>query len=553
MRVSAAAAAAARRGRTFGLVAAAGCVSLSAALARVAGGQEAGSAPAAALSVDVGSAAENQLRYLQSLGLVPLTQWGLRSFGPQETNLLLGSGGTPRLRPSRGPQRIGVAQVQVAPGTLQAWHNTSYAFGYNDGAVWRGRGLTVAAAGGVTVRAGPLTVAVRPIAWWAQNQPFALVPTGFEDALRFADPESPRGIDRPQRFGEGTVGRLDPGQSTIRLDAGPLAVGVSTANQWWGPAGEWPFVLGNNAPGFPQLFVGSARPLPVGIGRVHGRIIYGVLSQSAYTDIVGRARRRFASGLAVTFLPKGLDGLEVGGTRFFHQPWPEGGISAGNFRKPIEDFFKSNVRGDNGSIDNSSEDNQLASVFARWVFPRAGLELYGEFGREDHNFNERDLILSPDHEATLNLGFRRAWRRGDGGVRGVRFEFFDMDPSVLARDRGQESKYISGGTRQGHTERGQLLGAGFASNNGSASTLAWDSFAGSGETRTLSFSRMVVRQRPAGLSSPPSLDVQYALSGGRTRVLRGREITYGLTGVYQLNRNFGSDRANVLTSLGITW
>ena len=51
--------------------------------------------------------------------------------------------------------------------------------------------------------------------------------------------------------------RLDPGQSTIRLDFPAVTLGASTANQQWGPGSTHPLLLGNNAPGFTHLFLGT--------------------------------------------------------------------------------------------------------------------------------------------------------------------------------------------------------------------------------------------------------------------------------------------------------
>jgi hypothetical protein len=503
--------------------------------------------------MDIGSHGESYVRYLQTLGLAPLAQWGIRPWGPREldrTVVPFAAEGSARWFDRAPRWRNGVA-TQLAPAVLDLSINTTFPFGFNDRAAWRGRGLTLAVEGGGVLRAGPLTVALRPAAFWTQNADFPLMVNGWTDDLRFADPLNPGTIDRPQRFGEGSFARVVGGESTLRLDVGPVAAGFSSASQWWGPMSDWPFLLGNNAEGLVHLFVGSSRPVNVGIGRLHARVIYSGLGQSAYTNITGAAQRRFASGVVVSFTPRDFAQLEVGAARFFHQQWREGGLLQQDLRKPLESFLKRNVRGDEGSVDRSSEDNQLAALFARWVFPRSGVEVYGELGREDHSFDERDLILSPDHQSTLGMGLRKAWLRPDGTVSGLRFEFIDLDPSNLGRNRQQGGKYLHTGTRQGHTVKGQLLGSGFSSDNGAGTTLAWEQIGVAGARQAVSLTRMVVRESHEG--DVPGVDVQFVLGGERTRRRGGHLVSYGLHALYELDRYFADDARNLLATVRFAW
>jgi hypothetical protein len=504
------------------------------------------------LTIDVGSETENFLRYLQSLGGAPRSQWSIRSFAPPEVDSLLSRGdAAASLRSFEHPvHAAGRLRWQAEPVAGASWYNTGFPFGENDGAVWSGRGLTAAVQGGVALRYGVLSVNVEPIAFWAQNRDFQLMPNGQVGALRYGDALLPKNIDRPQRFGAGAYARLDPGQSTIRVDAFGVAAGLSTANQWWGPMSEWPFLLSDNAAGFPHAFAGTSTPWNVGIGRFQARVMYGRLEQSAYTDITGAAQHRFISGIVGSFMPRGIDGLEIGAARLFEEVWPAGGLGWRELRKPFEGFLKASLPGGTGTPVGPS-DNQLASVFARWTFAPSGLEVYSEFGRDDHNRDTRDLLEEPDHDATLGLGMRKAWRRADGQITGLRAELFDLDPSILGRNRGEGFKYTHTQVRQGHTERGQVLGAGFAAINGTGGMIAYERYAANDEKLLLSLSRMVVRERAATATVPGSLDVQYALAAERTRRLGKVGITYGLTGVYEMNRYFAADAGNLLGTIRV--
>src|SRR5207249_8601323 len=175
---------------------------------------------------------------------------------------------------------------------------------------------------GFAARYSAVSLTVAPQVFWAQNASFDLMPNGEAGRLAYADGLYPEAIDHPQRFGGGEYAVLDPGQSSLRLDAGPVTVGISTANQYWGPVTEYPMVLGNNAPGFPHGFIGTSHSIDLWLIRVHGRLVYGRLSQSAYSvETEGGGYRFVAGGVGVATV-RGVPGLEIGATRFSHSPWP---------------------------------------------------------------------------------------------------------------------------------------------------------------------------------------------------------------------------------------
>src|SRR5437762_395656 len=93
-----------------------------------------------------------------------------------------------------------------------------------------------------------------PLYPWSVRS-FSLMANGDTGKLVYADGLHPTTIDRPQRFGNRAYAVIDAGQSTLRLDAGPVTAGISTANQYWGPAAEYPAILGNNAAGIPHVFI----------------------------------------------------------------------------------------------------------------------------------------------------------------------------------------------------------------------------------------------------------------------------------------------------------
>jgi hypothetical protein len=510
---------------------------------------------------DIGTGAELEgyVRYLQLTGAAGSYPWSLRGLSAPEvrsvaTELPHPWRATYELRDSARPS----AWTEFVPLSLDLWYNTGFPYGSNDGPVWAGRGATIAVRGGVSFGAGPLTVRLAPIWFGSENRAFDLLPTGRAGPLVYADGLFPNAVDRPQRFGNGGYSRLDPGESSIRLDAGPVAVGVSSASQSWGPMAEYPFLLGAGAPGIPHIFAGTSRPLNIGIGRLHGRVIWGRLEQSNYSPVQGSkyyvsatesGRIRFASGVVATLTPRGLPGLELGLGRFFHSPWPAEGLPSSYFGKPFETILKRSLVAAATEADSLGDpDNQLAAVFARWVFPGSGFEVYGEYGREDHNWDLRDFLNEPDHARTYGLGFRKIFGEQADRFRGLRAELMNFQLPTLARHRSQGAIYLHTILRQGHTHHGQLLGADVGVGAASGAMVAWDSYTPAG--RSTVFARRNVRQErgqlhETGIAVDPSTDVSYSLGAERLR-FRGRaEVTSSLAMVWNLNRNFGGDAFNL--------
>ncbi|MEX2156134.1 MAG: capsule assembly Wzi family protein, partial [Gemmatimonadales bacterium] len=438
--------------------------------------------------VFAGGELENYLRYLQTLGVVAPYPWGLRAFSPAELDRLLPSDSAHPwvARYDLAPRTTRSATLDWVAPTASLRGNSTFPYGFNDGPIWAGRGVTAAVQSGVALRRGMLSLTVAPLLLVAQNAGVGLMPNGATGNLAYGDGASPYAIDRPQRFGDAAYARLDPGQSTLRADWHALATGVTTANQYWGPASEFPIMLGNNAPGFPHAFLGTARPVDLWLLRVHGRLIWGRLAQSAFSPETAAAGVRFGTGIVLAFTSRWVPGLELGVTRFSHRPWPVGGPS-------LDDFLRM-LRSTQGTgVINVEQDNQLATAFFRWVAPRSGFEVYGEYGRDDYNKDVRDFLLEPDHIGGYTVGFRKVMRRPARRLLAVRAELQNLQFSILARGRGWAPFYTHSRVAQGHTQLGQVLGSA-AGVGGAGTVVAVESYSPHGRW-TWSWLRLQRQQR----------------------------------------------------------
>jgi hypothetical protein len=282
------------------------------------------------------------------------------------------------------------------------------------------------------------------------------------------------------------------------------------------------------------------------------------------TEFLSRAepgRKRFATGIVLAVQPRGIPGLEIGGTRFFHSIWPRSGIPRSYFTKFAQGLLKKDVKPDfepdprfqAASEDRGIADNQLVSAFMRWAFPHSGFEIHAEYGRDDHSYDMRDLFQEPDHARVYSLGARKVLRSSPERLTAARAEIMNFQLPQLARYRGEGEIYVHGLIRQGHTYKGQMLGADVGAGTGAGSVVAVDRFERGGRW-TASWSRVVRRENGnflfAGVRTPRSMDVSHALGFEMSRFMRGFDVTGGLTMVYELNRDFQRDATNLNAQLG---
>jgi hypothetical protein len=502
--------------------------------------------------VAVNTEIERYLRVLQDKGVVSVQSWDVRAFGPRELDSLIPStNGHPwAARIGRPVKSLADVYFFAPEGALI--YNSAFPYGFNDGAIWAGRGVTGAVQAGVGGHIGPLSFSLEPIVFRAQNSTFSLLANGQSGKFAFDDGTNPKTIDLPQRFGNGAYQRIDPGQSTIRLDVPWVAVGVSTANDHWGPAIDNPLVLGNNAAGFPHVFFGTSEPVNIFIGRVQARVEYGRLSQSPYAFPSDSETRRFASGLVATFSPRGVPGLDIGGARFFHTIWPDSGFTSHDFLRPIEGLSYLATQGPGHTQVGLEGDNQLASIFFRWVFPRGGVEFYGEYGRDDHNLDTRDLLVEPDHESAFTLGLQKVWTRADGGLITLHGEVTNARVSSIVLGRPQDPFYVHTIVTQGHTQYGQALG-GASVYGGGGSTLEMSQYDKTGRWTAswVRFEREQLLSAKERLPVADRTDVIHALTLERVMFQPRFDWTWGVTAARELNRNFSSDATNIRLTSGI--
>jgi len=346
-------------------------------------------------------------------------------------------------------------QLSVVPISLTSAINGAYPEDRNNGAMWSGRGVAGALEGGLVLRLGFFSAGAIPVLTYQQNRAYELLPPYAPDRSVFAGALY-RGLDLPQRFGPKPYSRAFWGQSYARIEAWKFDVGFSTENVWWGPGISNAILFTNTAPGFPHVFINVRRPLNIGIGRLSLESLWGRLSESQYFDTIVGNNDRMIVGALLVVEPKWVPGLFLGFGRTFVMPWDS--VSGGNLFPLAQPFWKKDLATPANPRGRSNDDQRI-SLMSRYVLPAGGFEVYGEWAREDHAWDQSDFVQEPEHSSAHLLGFQKLFTPTP--TRWVRayVEWANLQQLRQNRSGLRNTSVFYVHDPQGHTQLGQLLGA----------------------------------------------------------------------------------------------
>lgn len=359
--------------------------------------------------------------------------------------------------------------MATLPVTVQTQINSHHPYGWNDGAMIPAKGFQTLISFGFFAQYGPLTIQLKPELVIAENATFDTFNKNQYDVLFARYYDIYNNIDLPVRFGDDSYARFFPGQSSIRLNYKAWSVGLSTENLWWGPGIRNSLLMSNSAPGFLHLTLNTSRPVKTSIGSFEGQLIAGHLSNSNFAPLVPDHSFfgtnlyvpkpkdwRYLSGIVVTWQPKWVPGLFLG----YDQSAQMYGNDLGGIKSYLPIF--SSVKSTTAPNNQINKQDQLSSMFARWLWTQEHAEVYFEYGHYNSSDDLYQSILEPSKSRAFIWGLRKLLpfkNQPDQNIM-IGLEFTQLQStSTAAVTQGQEW-YVSHGVRQGYTNLGQMLGAG---------------------------------------------------------------------------------------------
>lgn len=431
--------------------------------------------------------------------------------------------------------------INWLPVESNVYINSEIPRSYADQEVWQGKGLTQKAGIGVNASWWIFEAQLSPSWVYTQNldsvdfREDGLSPSTLTRIQRYRNE-----IDLPYRHGDKAVNRLYLNHSFLRLNLWKASLGVSTENHWWGPGVRNSIMMGHQAPGFKHAYLKTNAPIPIGIGSVEFIYLAGRLEDTNINRTARNGEWVYISGLNAGFSPRFLPGLTLGLSRSFIINGSD--LNTWSDYVPILQPFDKSKLGAGTDGGGSQPDDQRASVYFSWKLREGAFRVYGEFAKEDHNADIRDIIGEPDHNRAYQFGLETRSAVTRGHLKSG-FEITHLTMTNSQQTRSSGLWYTHTKVKQGYTNQGQLLGA--AIGPGSSSQTIWATL----ESDTYSFGGLlervaVNRDLYEAIYQPglkPEVDLTLGLHGtrsyGRITASAAIDITHTSNRFYRQGEN----------------
>ncbi len=193
-------------------------------------------------------------------------------------------------------------------------------------------------------------------------------------------------------------------EAQIYLHYNGLGIGYSNANMWWGSGYHSSLNMTNNTTGFPHLMIGTIQEQRIKDFGINFRYIFA-------DSLKYNAARPFFTAItsSITYYSEPI--ITLGFSRSY--------LTGGNrttesiTRKeamliPFEPIYLEDKQTDpNDPLSSVDIWDQTLVGYITMTFPKVGLVVFVEYGRNDHAWDKDDFIRQPDHTAASVIGFRK--------------------------------------------------------------------------------------------------------------------------------------------------
>ncbi len=369
-------------------------------------------------------------------------------------------------------KRDGYSSVTILPVEFGFMHNSENRHGNNLGNRIPGKGLGTYLSGGFYYDDGRVSVQFKPELVTAELDSFQTFPVEYDVYFwRIYFEHVLNNIDTPERLGYKPTQKLLPGQSSIRFHWKDVSIGASTEHLWWGPGIRNSLLMTNNAPGFLHVTLNTKKPIATPVGRFEAQYIIGKLENSKLDprneDTAGLSRfffrkrpddHRVLMGYVLAWQPKWTPGLTLG-TAVTDMAYSRSMRGWTDYLSP----FQPHRRQPFGfTVDPFEEDvrDRKASFFFRYVQPESGVEVYGEYGREEMAKSPADFLEIPEHTRAYVIGAQKQLPFYFGLDVLIHAEMTQTEFTATRSFRPSPSWYSHHVVRHGYTNKGQVIGSG---------------------------------------------------------------------------------------------
>ena len=273
-------------------------------------------------------------------------------------------------------------------------------------------------------------------------------------------------IDNFRQFGTKKIDTFSWGQSRVGLKIGPISMGYSNENIWWGPGQRNSLVFTNNAAGFKHYYLQTNKPIKTPIGNFEMAVISGKLDTNWYTDPdLDLERLIWEGGIA----KKNLDQRGVDAFTLSYNPsfMPNFYLGYAYSRQ----YYINEIDPKGNSYPFVSKEKykqEIGSFIFRFVLPKDHAEFYGEVGTSNkdpwprtffENSPKTGFVIGATKMA--NLPNLKSYLRLN--VEMTQLQLYnpkDMFYPGWAFVGGLPNSWYTNATiKQGYTNQGQIMGA----------------------------------------------------------------------------------------------
>jgi hypothetical protein len=345
------------------------------------------------------------------------------------------------------------SDIQLLPINFLQKYNSHHPYGWNDGPLSFSKGYQFVGSGGVYMRWRNIHLTLRPEFFKTASDP-------YETTSSYIN------VTPAYYWGQLTPfsNKFILGNSSFKIDLGPLSIGLSSENLWLGPGIYSSLIMSNNSQGFNHITFSSNRPLKTPIGNFELKIIGGTLTSNPIQGFENKNltapgndfKNRYLNILSLSYNPFLFKNLYLGFNRAFQQ------YTQINPSNKLTDYYLIALKPlfRNVYQDNAFAIDQLLSGHVKYLFPKYHSEIYFEYGWNDGTSNSRDLILDMSHSAASIFGIKKIEYLSEKTYINFEVEATQMAqrPSYLQRNSG--NWYIHTQLPDGYTNENQILGAG---------------------------------------------------------------------------------------------
>ncbi len=414
--------------------------------------------------------------------------------------------------------------LQLLPVNFLQKYNSHHPYGWNDGPLSFSKGYQYLVSGGVYMH-------------W-KNIHLTLRPEYFHTASDI--------YERSPNWGQTNISlnKLILGQSSLRMDLGPVSIGGGSNNLWLGPGYYSSLIMSNNAEGFSHVELTTNRPLKTPVGNFELMLMGASLTQNANQGFENNwlftrkinSQTRYLNILNLNYTPPFFKNWYLGFNRVFHTFTPK---NSSNFIKDyllvLNSLFRNQYQDDSKPID------QLLSVYSKFIFPKNNAEIYFEYGLNDGSSNLRELLTDLSHSSASILGLRKIQAINSKNFITIIAEATRMSqtPSYLLRNAG--NWYEHGLITEGYTNENQILGAG----SGFGNNVKMFNFSYGNLTKNISLKFQHIEQYPIRLNGD--------VGNLWLEKINWNDFCYSIKGQFKYNKLLIKFQSDWVNSINYLW